>query len=44
MPVILHRDGQIQAVVQRLNGLDGVAVEDVRRYEGLMSWRDPFAI
>lgn len=41
----LHSDGQIQAVVQRLNGLDGVAVEDVRVAEGLHAeWRDTFAI
>src|SRR5437016_13908825 len=37
----LHSDGQIQAVVQRLNGLDGVAVEDERVPEGLHTeWRD----
>src|SRR5213076_453758 len=41
----LHSDGQIQAVVQRLNGLNRVAVEDERVPEGLHAeWRDAFAI
>src|SRR5256886_5705988 len=41
----LHSDGQIQAVLQRLNGLDGAAVEDVRVAEGLHAeWRNTFAI